>query len=544
MIKLENSLLSDIYEKCVRHFVNGIDPEIHANAYVGEHAPGFAESEFAGKYIDICIQFYKYTNDKALLENAEKVVNSIISNQRNDGYIGGYRKGEEWERFSVWNQAFTIYGLLSYHDITNDTAAFEAAEKCAFYIIEHYLNTDAKILDAPNNGSQHLVMLVPVSKLYAITKKDIYKSFIEYVFEEMRNSDNNFLEFESILDLRSKKAIENFCCLIGMLMYGELTDNESIIKACKKYWSELSDTQITETGNGSVSEVWIKNGNAPTFRDANIKPNENCVAVGWAELSMLLFRLEKKSKYLDEIEKTLFNHLIGSLDKDCTDFAYYQPNFGKRITRTAESAYKCCRYRGYSAVSFIPENLFLEDNAGIIPLIYTNAVFENSKIKIKEETNYPFDSKIKFTLNGSSAIKLRIPAWCKNHSVTLNGETVYPIFENGFVIIDKIWNNDELIIELNTELEFKHAIIDGKKYVGINYGYVVCVLNCINEGDILATSIDVTHGFERLYDTEYNLAFKATGYINGKKTDIQIVDYAYAGKLTNTDEYTIWISEE
>ncbi len=546
MQKLNKGFLKDIYDKCLVHFLDGIDPQIHADAYVGEHAEkGFAESEFAGKYMDTCVCFYRYTGDERVLSYAKRVADSVLANQRADGYIGGNVAGEEWSGFSVWNQAFTAIGMISVWRVTDEARYLGAAEASVSYIATHFLETGADILDAPNAGSQHLAILISTVMLYEITQKEIYRNFADYILNSMKGSDNDFTDFRSILELRSKKAIENFCALIGMALYAEQTDDEKVLGSVRHYRDELAETQITVTGNGTVGELWYENGNTPRFLGIDERPNENCVAVGWAELNAVLFKRLKQATYLDEIEKTLFNHILGSLDRDCTDFAYYQPNYGKRITRTAEDVYKCCRYRGFSAVSNLPMHLFCEDGDAVIPMIYTNASFENQGMSIQEETGYPFDGQIKFTVKGSSALKLRIPAWCKTYSVMINGKSVSAPYQNGFIILTGEWNDDEVILDLHTDLQFKYADIEDINYCCITYGSIVCVLNCQAENEIFHTTMDLSEPMERVTDTDYNMEFTAVGYDeNGNRKQIQIVDYASAAKQNETDEYTIWIKNK
>ncbi len=552
MQKLENGLLSNVYIGCFDHMINGIDPKIHEKAYVGEHNfIGFAESEFAGKYMDICVQFYKYTKDERILAYAVGVANSVVENQREDGYIGGYVKGKEWGEFSVWNQAFTVFGLISVYEETDEKKYFAAAEKTLTFIAEHYLAGLDDILDTQNSGSQHLAILIPAAKLYAMTKNAVYRDFVEHIFERMRYSDNNFTEFESILDLRSKKAIENLCGLIGMAMYSDNVGDEKILGAVKKYWQELADQQIGETGNGTNGEGWYDGAKTPRFIPYEKAPNENCVAVGFAELSAVLFKTEPHSKYLDAIEKTLFNHLLGSLDPEYSDFAYYQPNFGKRITHTKPTAYKCCRYRGFSAISNLAHNLFYENGGCVIPMIYTNASFENANIKIKEETNYPFDGKINFTFSGKGTVKLRIPAWCKHFTLSKNGEKLDTgAVINGFITLSGDWQEEGFTLDLCAEISVRHAEIYGDGYCQLSYGCVLLALNCecedkeiyiSREDEVYFTKIDISKPLERVKSDGYNLEFSAEGEVYGLPAKIQITDYASAAKKSKNDKYMTWI---
>ena len=533
MVYLKNGILKECYEKCVAVFENVIDCNVHINAYVGEHGDGFAESEFAGKYLDCCVNFYRQTKNEAILNHAKRLVSGIIENQHDNGYLGGYTKENEWMSFSVWNQAFTVYGLISYYKLTKEQQALECAEKCVKNIAEHFMNEKSDILDALNFGTEHISILITLPELYRLTKNEIYLNFMEYIFNRLKNSTNNFFEFDTILNLKSKKGIENFIPLITMVMYYELKGDEEALDGAKRYWTELEATQIRRPGNGTIAEFWTAGGNTAQFLAKEIHPNETCVSVGWGEFSTILFKQTKEAKYLDALERVLFNHLIGSFDEDGTDFAYYQPNYGKRVTRTSQNSYKCCRYRGFNAISQLNDIIFHEDEKDIIPMIYTAAEYKSDELIITEETNYPFDDHITFKISGNTdkCFKLRIPRWCKKYVLTVNDAVVETKKTDGYVNL-KINDGDIISLSLNTVVKKDRVIINDKKYVGFSYGCVVLMADSNICDDIYgAKNIDTT--FKRNLATEYNIEFDSD--------DLSLVDYASAGKKHENDEVSEWI---
>lgn len=534
MVYLTNGILKNCYEKCITVFERVIDCNMHINAYVGEHENGFAESEFAGKYLDCCVNFYKHTKSEILLDHAKNLVNGILENQHSNGYLGGYAKENEWITFSVWNQAFTVCGLLSYYKLTRDDRVLECAEKCVRNIAEHYMNEEDDILDSINAGTEHISILITLPELYTLTGNKLYLDFFEYIMNRLKNSTNNFFEFDTILNLRSKKGIENFMPLIAMVMYSEIKGGAAALRGAKKYWNELEATQIRRPGNGTIGEHWTAGGNAAQFLGKEINPNETCVSVGWGEFSAVLFKQTKEAKYLDALEKVLYNHLIGSMNDDGSDFAYYQPNYGKRITRTSENAYKCCRYRGFNAFSKLPDILFYEDDKDIVPMVYTASEYVNNGIKIAEETNYPFDDRITFKISGNTDkhFKLRIPGSCQKYTLTVNGTVTDACECDGYIAL-KIKDGDVISLKLNTTVSRDRVVIQDKNYVGYSYGCIVLVADSNVCSDIYGaknTEADLTRNFA----TEYNIEFCAD--------DFCLVDYASAGKKHETDEICEWIS--
>ena len=84
----------------------------HVETYVKNGNAINAEPEFSGKYIDVCTKYYLETGDKRYLQNAKAVVEAILKQWENTGYIGMVEEEFRWKNFDVWNQTFTVLGLL------------------------------------------------------------------------------------------------------------------------------------------------------------------------------------------------------------------------------------------------------------------------------------------------------------------------------------------------------------------------------------------------------------------------------------------------
>lgn len=539
MIVLNEGVLKSAYDKTEKGILR-YDCRKHASTYVGTYGEMNAEPEFTGKYIDICTKYYQETNDKKYLKCAETVVNSIIDNQGEDGYLGMLEDAFRWKNFSVWNQTFTVLGLLSYYREVKDKKVLEAAEKCGVYIANYFLgHPEVDILDAENYGTQNISFLCVLPELYLNTNNKVFYDFMLYIVNRIKNSDLNFFEFDDILSLRSKKAIENFVVLIGILRYGELTGDIAAFTGAEKYWQQVADTQIRNTGNGSIHELWCENGNAPVLLSEEDRPNENCVAVGWIELSLLLFHKSQESKYLDAIEKTLFNHLLGSISDDGSDFAYYQPNFGNKIFSTSEDKYKCCRYRGFTVFSYLKDMLYYADDKQIIPMIYQASVYEDETIKICQQTNYPYDLNIKFEVTYKQAskrvVKLRIPYWCEDYHVITDGGISVSCKKDGF--IEAMGNGTvELILECGVNME--NGIIEGKKYAAFTRGPIL--LAAVENENIEDISVYAQAPMQMLVADGFHLKYEMQGDKAGKNTTVIFKDYASAGRH-NGEKFTVWI---
>ena len=512
--ELTAGLLYEYRQKVIDNLIYKVDADVHADTYtVRENYDMYAEPEFTGKYLDLCMKIYRTYKNETALANAKKVVDSIIKNQRADGFLGCLPEGKETLNFGVWNQAFTVLGLLSYYGGTGDERALEAACKCVSYVMNYFIEGNIDILDSLNYGTQHISILYPLCKLYRLTEQKKFKEYILYIIQRLKNSDLNFLDFEDVLEIRSKKGIENFVVLLGILEYADIFDDSSAASSVEKYWQQIADTQIRNTGNGTINELWTENGNACMFLGEDIKANETCVAVGWIELSLALFHLKQDVKYLNEVDKTLYNHILASIAEDGSDFAYYQPNFGKKLKNTEVGMYKCCRYRGFTLFSYMDEMLYYEDQNNIIPMLYTSGIYQSEDVEVLMETNYPFENHIKISVHSyrEKQLKLRIPKNSKLVLLNISKCQVGYEIANDYICID-LPKNTSLDIELMFDFQLisEHGTIEEKEYVSYTYG---CLL-------LANTSLRGNENFR--YE------------IQGKT----YCDYASA------DEYQVWIPME
>lgn len=535
--KLTGGALYELYQTATAYFLHQIDPVDHAKAYVGVHAEEtFAETEFAGKYLDTCVRYAAETGSAEALDHAKMVVEEIMANQRADGYLGGLTEGQELVWFSIWNQTFTLIGMLSYYELTGDARVLASASRIGDFISNLFLG-GADINDSINDGSQHLSILLPMVRLYRVTGKPLFREFILHVIEKIQSSDNNFFAFSSIMDLRSKKGIENFVILLGLLEYAEAFGDDSALEACRKYWQELNDTQIRPNGNGTLVEFWTPNGNAPQILTMEQKPDENCVAVGWMEFSCALFAKDKEAKYLYALEQSLFNHLLGAADKTGCDFAYYQPNYGKRMLTKAENLYKCCRYRGYSMVSQLPGLLFWSEPELVIPMIYTSCRFEDRYWSVEESTDYPKAGPICFRIEIKQACNrqfwLRVPKRCYC-SVTVDGCTVDAAAQGDYIKVTCDWTSGthEICMDVTPVLTQTSGLIGGEPYVSYQYGCLLLAAE-VEEAKLAELTVDA-RSIKRCEHPEH------AAFVECRCGPTAIVDYASAGRTEGT-AFTVWM---
>lgn len=538
-VSLSMGILTSCFEKVRKNFYDRIDAKKHAAVYGGVHDRPYAEPEFTGKFLDLCAYYYETEGDLRALKKGMTVIDSIRINQRKDGYLGCLEVGKELVAFSVWNHGFTLYGVTRMYEATKDVSILAIAERGADWILNTYQTVDAPdILEASNAGSQNISCMYALGRLYAVTGKKKYLAFLEKTLEYCETTDMNLLSFKSIFDLRSQKGIEMLVVYLGVLQYGVLTGNETAMNAAHRYWKEIWETQIRNTGNGTVAEKWTENGNEPCLMATEEKPNETCVAVGWVELSLALFQVFQRVEYLEAVERTLFNHMVGSLEKNGEDFAYYQGNYGRKIYRTDDGAYQCCRYRGFTLFTYLKEYLYHYENGCLTPLVYCPSQVCCEDAVVEQRTEYPAEGEVVFHIQNPTGtlkrLRLRIPAWCEEYVAECNGNSV-GTEKDGFLLVDVSKGDCEVLVRFEMMFRRENHLIDGNTYSSFHYGALLLahdthfggsINDCVSTKDAAPTKLP-TEGLS-LVRFQYG--------------DMTLVDFASAGgNCPAKDEYTVFI---
>ncbi|MBQ8858613.1 MAG: glycoside hydrolase family 127 protein [Clostridia bacterium] len=538
---LTGGVLYDRLQKVRANFYDKIDENIHAATYDRvERDEAYAEPEFTGKFMDICARYFERDGDGRALAKGMTVVESIQKNIREDGYLGMLGAGNELRKFSVWNHAFTLYGLTRMYDVTGDPAIKDLVIRAADWVYNAYAGENPPdILEASNKGSQNITCFFAMLRAYEVTGERKYLDFVGKTIAYCESTDMNLLSFESILSLRSRKGIEMLVVYLGVLKYGLLAGEGRAVDAAKRYFDEVAATQIRNTGNGTIREDWTENGNAPRLMPTEEKPNETCVAVGIIELAISLFYTFPEPKYLDVIEKTLFNHICGSLEKGGSDLAYYQGNYGKKIYRTDGGAYQCCRYRGFTLFSYLETMLYRFEGDTLTPILYAASEFACDGVTCKQITDFPASGDITFEINANRPItlRMRVPVWCETYALAVDGEEITLLPEGQYLSVSLAAGAHTVSLTLTEALTVHRHEIDGKPYLSATYGPLLLAQDTHYGGD-LWQPLSADAPFARTAPNGEAIVKLTAG-------DRTLVDFASAGgNAPEKDTYTVFIPQK
>ncbi len=207
---------------------------------------------------------------------------------------------------------------------------------------------------------------------------------------------------------------------------------------------------------------------------------ETCASVGMVYWNQRMNLLTGDSKFIDVLERSLYNGARDGLSLDGDRFFYGNPLASDgRHNRREWFGTACCPANIARLISSLGDYIYGFSDKGIWVNLYigsnTTAKIGKNDVPINLETNYPWDGKIKIAVNPKSktkfALNLRIPGWAQgeavpgdlfvfedktktNFTITLNGKPVSYNMKNGYAVIERDWKKGDAI-ELNLPMEVK-----------------------------------------------------------------------------------------
>jgi len=198
---------------------------------------------------------------------------------------------------------------------------------------------------------------------------------------------------------------------------------------------------------------------------------ETCSMVEFMHSFEMLLRITGDPVWADRCEEVAFNSLPASLTADMKGLHYLtapnmvqldggnkSPGVQNRGCMLAYSPhrYRCCQHNVSHGWPYFVEELWLAtpDN-GLAAVLYAPCkvsarVGGGVMVTVMEQTDYPFDENIRFTLSCRDRARfplyLRIPQWCTSARISVNGTIIKCNPEPlSYVVLHRTWQNRDRV---------------------------------------------------------------------------------------------------
>jgi len=548
--------------------------------------------EFWGKMMRGASSVYAYTHDKELYEILKNAVIGILDTADADGRISTYSRDREFDGWDMWGRKYIMLGLQYFCEVCEDKALIDRChtEMCRQldYVIAHIGKGEGKkpITSASRHwlGANSCSILEPVVRLYNVTGKKEYLEFAEYIIDVCYGNEAEIKIFkeayEDTLDpyqYCEPKAYETMSCFEGLIEYYRVTKDEKHLKTCVNFARRVLNSEISIIGCcGCTHEIFdnTRLGQVDPKKDGIMQ--ETCVSVTWMKFCGQLLRLTGDPAYADAIEQTFFNAFLGAANFPLKPFTHVVS--GNNITEHIEirgvlpfdsysplragrrgkqiggmkldpkgTFYGCCACIAPMGIGTLTETAALISENGIAINSYMNGYMTANGVRFNIESGYPYDGKIKITLDGEGEFELalRVPAWSKKTSLKVNGEAITP--ETGYTRISRKWSKGD-VIELCLD-DSVYAVLPPEdseykeNYIALRKGAIVLALDKRISDPRAKVSLDTENALEySVLPCElpyYNLSL---GVKQKDGSLLHVVDYASAGSTFDGEsECAAWL---
>lgn len=541
------------------------------------------QSEFWGKWFTSAVLAYRYKPTPELREVLQRAVDGLIETQTPDGYIGNYAEESHLAQWDIWGRKYTMLGLLDYYSLTEYKPSLEAARKVADHLIREIAESDGHVVTKGNyRGMAASSVLEPMLKLYRITRDETYLKFSKQIVIDWETPLGPQLISKASVDVskrfpkpkswyspeQGQKAYEMMSCYEGLLELYRITGNPKLKEAVEQTWENIKDTEINIAGSGASEEMWFGGNALQTMPIAHYQ--ETCVTVTWIKLNQQLLRLTGEAKYADEIERSYYNALIGSMSGDGSDWAKYTPLNGERLPGSGQCGMdlNCCNASGPRALFALPHQIVTSTPQGLSINFFMDGDYnlitpKGKSVVVTQRTNYPVSGKIDFSLllerEEEMTLQIRIPSWSVNHALLVNGAPVSGLTAGSYVELRRKWApTDEITLQLEMQGKVVTHGKDERKFVAITRGPVVLAIDSRFEGPAL-TSVNRPvvngEGYIQLKPVELEesgdvwMLFKASFVPESYReqsaapVDITLCDYASAGNGSESSAFKVWLPQ-
>ena len=408
----------------------------------------------------------------------DEFVDLIISAQQKDGYLNTHftvvEPEKRWKNLSRAHELYCAGHLMeaavAHYKATGKRKFVDCMARYADYIAEVFGRNPGQKRGYPGHQEIELALC----KLAEATGNRKYSDLAAYFINERGQSPNYFETVEQCEDTENLQAdrpiremqklrghsVRALYYLSGAADVAAESGDSSLFEACERLWNNVVERNMYITGGVGSTCV----GEAFTA-DYNL-PNDTAYAESCASIALVLFadRMLNQTgdaRYADVMETALYNGAISGLSLGGDKFFYANPL--ENDDQMFEHGQQMRKRQPWFGCSCCPTNYcrFLPQIASFacsvsgdsllinIPAASAgNVNLKNASLQFELSGSYPYDGSGTLEIqeaSGECTIALRIPGWCRNWTLALNGKTVSDSPEKGYVRMCRSWKKGDRI---------------------------------------------------------------------------------------------------
>jgi DUF1680 family protein len=468
----------------------------------------------------------------ALRAWVDEAVDLIARAQQPDGYVNTFftvrEPARKWKNLREAHELYCAGHLIeagvALYEGSGNKKLLDVVRRLADHIDSRFGTEKSKVCGYCGHEEVELALV----KLGRLTGEQKYIRLASF-FVEQRGQPPNYFEIESsapgyspIFGIKSldyyqahvpvrqqKDAVGH--AVRAMYLYSAMADlaretrDTGLTEACGRLWESVTRRKMYITG-GIGSSAYLESFGADFDLPNDTAYAETCAAIGLFLFSSRMARLHDESKYVDVMERALYNGIISGLALDGESYFYVNPLEVVPAVCDANGSYRHVKYRRQPwygcaccppniarTLASLGEHAYHRNGDTLFADLFHDGTvtFEagGKTARLRQRTRYPWDGVVTIRSEADAAVDftlaLRIPSWSRGHSVTLNGAALSGAAgPDGYARITRRWaQGDTVVLTLPMRIERIHA----DRRVRADYGKVALqrgpLVYCLEEAD-------------------------------------------------------------
>ena len=512
----------------IRNFENAAKGE-------GEHSGIFFDDSDVYKALEGMAYSLINNPDPELEKKADEWIDKFAAAQQPDGYINTFytltgldKRWTNMDKHEMYCAGHMIEAGVAYYQATGKRKLLDVCIRMTDHMMSQF--GPGKRHWVPGHEEIELALV----KLYQTTQEQKYLDFAYWLLEERGHGHGTMgdegkwdpVYYQDIVPVRrltdiSGHAVRCMYLYCGMADVAALKNDTGYIAAMDRLWDDVVHRNMYITGGIGSSrdnEGFTEDYDLPNL-DAYC---ETCASVGMVLWNQRMNQLTGDSKYIDILERSLYNGALAGISLGGDRFFYVNPLESKGDHHRQEwYGCACCPSQLSRFLPSIGNYIYASSDDALWVNLYIGNTGQirigETDILLTQETDYPWDGSVKLTISTSQPlekeIRLRIPNWCKTYDLSINGKRINVSEKKGYVVI-KDWKSQDVIA---LDMDMPVEIVAADPHVKENFGK-----RAIQRGPLVycMEEIDNPEYFDQIQlspSTTFQTAF-VSDILNGIKT--------------------------
>ncbi|CAK7081139.1 MAG: Non-reducing end beta-L-arabinofuranosidase [Parabacteroides distasonis] len=456
----------------IRNFENAAKGE-------GEHSGIFFDDSDVYKALEGMAYSLINNPDPELEKKADEWIDKFAAAQQPDGYINTFytltgldKRWTNMDKHEMYCAGHMIEAGVAYYQATGKRKLLDVCIRMTDHMMSQF--GPGKRHWVPGHEEIELALV----KLYQTTQEQKYLDFAYWLLEERGHGHGTMgdegkwdpVYYQDIVPVRqltdiSGHAVRCMYLYCGMADVAALKNDTGYIAAMDRLWDDVVHRNMYITGGIGSShdnEGFTEDYDLPNL-DAYC---ETCASVGMVLWNQRMNQLTGDSKYIDVLERSLYNGALAGISLGGDRFFYVNPLESKGDHHRQEwYGCACCPSQLSRFLPSIGNYIYASSDDALWVNLYMGNTGQirigETDILLTQETNYPWDGSVKLTISTSQPlekeIRLRIPDWCKTYDLSINGKRINVPKEKGYAVIKDWKSQDVIALDMDMPVEIVAA---------------------------------------------------------------------------------------